>query len=70
MEWYCSILDWLHTTYINGHFDESMSETTEILFGLFLLLETLNQEIHLEQLKLTHDWPSIHDQTEFINYKK
>jgi GR25 family glycosyltransferase involved in LPS biosynthesis/glycosyltransferase involved in cell wall biosynthesis len=69
MEFYCSILDQLHSMYINGRFNVSMSETTEILFGLFLLLETLNQEIHLEQLKLTHNWPNIHDETEFINYK-
>ena len=38
MTWYCTITDWLHTNYINGIYDESMSEVTEEIFGLYLLV--------------------------------
>jgi len=70
MTWYCTITDWLHTNYINGIYSESMSEITEEIFGLFLLLQMIeNDSIKLEVLKLNHDWPNLHKETCFNNYK-
>jgi GR25 family glycosyltransferase involved in LPS biosynthesis len=70
MNWYCSISDWLHVNYINGIYIESMSEVTEELFGLFLLLQIIeNDNIELEELKLKHNWPNLHNETSFNNYK-
>jgi hypothetical protein len=70
MNWYCSISDWLHVNYINGTYIESMSEVTEELFGLFLLLQIIeNDNIELEELKLKHNWPNLHNETSFNNYK-
>lgn len=70
MTWYCTITDWLHTNYINGIYSESMSEVTEEIFGLFLLLQMIeNDNIQLDILKLHHEWPNLHNETEWINYK-
>ena len=70
MTWYCTITDWLHKNYINGLYSESMSEVTEEIFGLFLLLQLIeNDNIKLEELKLYHEWPNLHNNTNFINYK-
>ena len=70
MTWYCTITDWLHKNYINGLYSESISEVTEEIFGLFLLLQIIeNDNIQLEELKLHHEWPNLHNQTEWINYK-
>jgi FkbM family methyltransferase len=70
MTWYCTITDWLHKNYINGIYSESMSEVTEEIFGLFLLLQMIeNDNIQLEELKLHHEWPNLHNNTNFINYK-
>jgi hypothetical protein len=70
MTWYCTITDWLHSNYINGIYIESMSEVTEEIFGLFLLLQIIeNDDIQLEELKLHHEWPNLHNETEWINYK-
>ena len=71
MTWYCTITDWLHSNYITGIYAESMSEVTEEIFGLFLLLQIIeNDNIQLEELKLYHQWPSLHNETTFSNYKK
>lgn len=71
MNWYCSISDWLHVNYINGIYTESMSEVTEEIFGLFLLLQIIeNNSIQLEELKLKHNWPNLHNETSFNNYKE
>jgi hypothetical protein len=70
MTWYCTITDWLHANYINGIYSKSMSEVTEDIFGLFLLLQMIeNDNIQLEELKLHHEWPNLHNNTNFINYK-
>jgi len=70
MSWYCSISDWLHVNYINGIYIESISEVTEELFGLFLLLQIIeNDNIQVEELKLKHNWPNLHNETSFNNYK-
>ena len=70
MTWYCTITDWLHKNYINGLYSESMSEVTEEIFGLFLLLQMIeNDTIQLEELKLNHEWPNLHNQTEWTDYK-
>lgn len=70
MEWYCSIFDEVHSNYINKLYTESMSEVTEEIFGLFLLLQLIeNDSIQLDELKLTHNWPNLHNQTSFNNYK-
>jgi len=71
MNWFCSITDWLHVNYINGIYCESMSEVTEEIFGLFLLLQMIeNDSIQLEELKLHHDWPKLHNENNFDNYKQ
>jgi FkbM family methyltransferase len=71
MTWYCTITDWLHTNYINGLYCESMSEVTEEIFGLFLLLQMIeNESIELIHLKLCHEWPNLHNETAFNNYKE
>jgi len=71
MTWYCSIEDWLHSNYITGIYCESMSEVTEEIFGLFLLLQMIeNDSIQLETLKLHHEWPNLHNETSFNNYKE
>ena len=70
MKWYCSISDKLHVNYVNGVYTESISEVTEEVFGLFLLLQVIeNDNIKLEELKLKHDWPQLHNETSFNNYK-
>ena len=70
MEWFSSIFDWLHINYINGSYKESMSEVSEEIFGLFLLLQIIeNDNIQLEELKLKHNWPNLHNETSFNNYK-
>ena len=70
MTWYCTITDWLHTNYINGIYTESMSEVTEEIFGLFLLLQIIeNDSIKLDVLKLNHEWPNLHNETEWVDYK-
>jgi GR25 family glycosyltransferase involved in LPS biosynthesis len=70
MEWFCSIFDWLHINYINNIYKESMSEVSEEIFGLFLLLQIIeNDNIQLEELKLRHNWPNLHNETLFNNYK-
>jgi hypothetical protein len=70
MTWYCTITDWLHTNYINGFYNKSISEITEDIFGLFLLLQMIEDDsIKLESLKLHHEWPNLHNNTNFINYK-
>jgi len=70
MTWYCTITDWLHSNYINGIYSESMSEVTEEIFGLFLLLQIIeDNNIQLDTLKLHHEWPNLHNETEWINYK-
>ena len=70
MTWFCSITDWLHKNYINGLYPESMSEVSEGIFGLFLLLQMIeNDNIQLKELKLHHEWPNLHNDTNFINYK-
>jgi GR25 family glycosyltransferase involved in LPS biosynthesis len=71
MSWYCSILEWLHNNYINDIYTESMSEVTEEIFGLFLLLQIIeNKNIELHPLKLEHEWPKLHNQVSFKNYKE
>jgi GR25 family glycosyltransferase involved in LPS biosynthesis len=70
MTWYCTITDWLHNNYINCIYTESMSEVTEEIFGLFLLLQIIeNNSIKLDVLKLHHEWPHLHNETEWLNYK-
>lgn len=70
MTWYVSIKDWLHQNYVSNIYQESISEITEEIFGLFLLLQIIeDQNIQLEQLKLSHEWPNLHNQTEWENYK-
>jgi FkbM family methyltransferase len=70
MEWYVSIKVWLHENYINNLYQESISEITEEIFGLFLLLQIIEDStIELEMLKLHHEWPNLHNQTEWENYK-
>ena len=44
MTWFCSITDWLHKNYINGLYPESMSEVSEGIFGLFLLLQMIEND--------------------------
>jgi hypothetical protein len=47
-----------------------MSEVTEEIFGLFLLLQMIeNENIKVDVLKLNHEWPNLHNETTFINYK-
>jgi GR25 family glycosyltransferase involved in LPS biosynthesis len=71
MVWYCSITDWLHANYINGLYSESISEITEEIFGLFLLLQMIeNDNIKLDTLKLHHEWPNLHNETNFNHYKE
>ena len=71
MTWYCSITDWLHKNYINGIYTESISEITEEIFGLFLLLQMIeNDNIQLETLRLHHQWPNLHNETNFNHYKE
>ena len=71
MTWFCTLTDWLHANYINGLYAESMSEVTEEIFGLFLLLQMIeNDYIQFEQMKLHHQWPSLHDESNFNNYKE
>ena len=71
MKWFCSILDWLHKNYINGYYFSPMSDFSEAIFGLFLLLERIQEPtIQFKPLKLKHDWPKLHNQTEFTNYKQ
>jgi len=70
MVWYCSITDWLHANYINGLYSESISEITEEIFGLFLLLQMIeNDNIKLDTLKLHHEWSNLHNETQWNNYK-
>jgi len=53
--WFCTIIDWLHENYINGLYSESISEVREEIFGLFLLLEMIeNDKIQMSELKLRH----------------
>ena len=71
MVWFCSLTDWLHRNYINGLYCESMSEVSEEIFGLFLLLQMIeNEQIELHDLKLHHEWPNLHNETVFNNYKE
>ena len=70
MTWYCSIHSWLNNNYLNNLYPESISEITEEVFGLFLLLQMIEDDtIILEKLNLYHEWPNLHNQTEFNNYK-
>jgi GR25 family glycosyltransferase involved in LPS biosynthesis len=70
MNWFFCIKDWLHANYISGLYTQSMSETTEELFGLFLLLQFIEDDsIQMELLKLHHNWEKLHFATNFINYK-
>ena len=47
-----------------------MSEVTEEIFGLFLLLQIIeNDSIKLDVLKLNHEWPNLHNETEWVDYK-
>jgi FkbM family methyltransferase len=70
MKWYCSIHDDVDKNYLNNIYQESISEITEEIFGLFLLLQMIEDDnIKLEQLKLKHEWPSLHNLTEWDNYK-
>jgi FkbM family methyltransferase len=71
MTWFCTITDWLHSNYISGIYRESMSEVTEEIFALFLLLQMIeNDNIQLDTLKLYHQWPNLHNETTFNNYKE
>jgi GR25 family glycosyltransferase involved in LPS biosynthesis len=70
MEWYMSIQNWLHINYLKKIYEESIAEITESIFGLFLLLQLIEDEtIKLEELNLYHEWPKLHNQTEWNNYK-
>jgi FkbM family methyltransferase len=70
MSWFVSIKDWLHSNYLNKLYDTSIAEITEEIFGLFLLLQMIEDEsIELEELKLYHEWPRLHNETEWLNYK-
>jgi FkbM family methyltransferase len=70
MTWYCTITDWLHSNYITGVYIESASEVTEEIFGLFLLLQIIEgNNIELQILNLHHEWPNLHNETSFNNYK-
>jgi FkbM family methyltransferase len=70
MKWYCSIHDDVHKNYLNNIYQESISEITEEILGLFLLLQMIEDEtIILEELKLNHEWPALHNLTEWDNYK-
>jgi hypothetical protein len=61
---------WLNNNYLKNIYEESIAEITESIFGLFLLLQTIEDEtIQLEELKLYHEWPNLHNQTEWNNYK-
>jgi len=71
MTWFCTLTDWLHANYINGLYFESISEVTEEIFGLFLLLQIIeNDSIQLEEMKLNHNWPNLHNENNFNNYKE
>jgi GR25 family glycosyltransferase involved in LPS biosynthesis len=70
MKWYCSIHDSVNKNYLDNIYQESISEVTEEIFGLFLLLQMIEDEtIQLKELKLNHEWPSLHNLTEWDNYK-
>ena len=70
MSWFVSIKDWLHSNYLDKLYDTSIAEITEEIFGLFLLLQMIEDEsIALEELKLNHEWPRLHNETEWLNYK-
>jgi hypothetical protein len=70
MSWFVSIKDWLHSNYLDKLYDTSIAEITEEIFGLFLLLQMIEDEsIELEELKLYHEWPRLHNETEWLNYK-
>jgi FkbM family methyltransferase len=70
MKWYCSIHDIVNKNYFDNIYQESISEITEEIFGLFLLLQMIEDEtIQLKELKLNHEWPSLHNLTEWDNYK-
>jgi FkbM family methyltransferase len=70
MTWFIRIKEWLHNNYLNNLYDSSIAEITEIVFGLFLLLQIIeNDNIALKELKLLHEWPSLHNNTEWENYK-
>jgi len=70
MSWFVSIKDWLHSNYLDKLYDTSIAEITEVIFGLFLLLQMIEDEsIELEELKLYHEWPRLHNETEWLNYK-
>ena len=70
MSWFVSIKDWLHSNYLSKLYDTSIAEITEEIFGLFLLLQMIEDEsIELEELKLYHEWPRLHNETEWLNYK-
>lgn len=71
MSWYCYIKDWIYVNCINKTLSPiSNAEITEILFGIFLLIQ-MNEDssITLHKLKLNHNWPNLHQETSFNNYK-
>jgi beta-1,4-mannosyl-glycoprotein beta-1,4-N-acetylglucosaminyltransferase len=72
MKWYDHIKDWIYVNCINGTLLlTSNAEITEIIFGLFLFVQIIeDSSIILKELKLTHNWPNLHNQTEFHNYKQ
>jgi len=71
MKWFCSIMDWLYINYMNKYYSSPMSDLSEAIFGLFLLLERIqNSQMGFLPMKLVHEWPKLHDQTEFNNYKQ
>jgi hypothetical protein len=51
-------------------FTISQAEYFEIVHGLFLVLECMQEDTRMEPIaKLRHVWPLYHDQTLFNNYK-
>lgn len=70
MSWIATLLPWLDMCYVHIT-DMSQAEFSERIFALFLCLEIIsNEDVILETIKINHVWPMIHDQTEWINYKK
>ena len=69
MTWYCSISNWLHINYINGLYTESISEVTEEIFRLLLILQLIeNDNVKVDTLKLNHNWTILRNETSFDYY--
>jgi hypothetical protein len=71
MGWYCSMHDWLHENNVKHMYCSSPAEVTEDIFGLFLLLQMIEDDnIRLEPLQLTHEWPRLLNSNTHNGYKQ